>query len=121
MAAHDQVWIKVNAPVDSGIAALITALSTFPKLQTIESCQGIDGWAWVCFVYGKHWEHPWEELAQFVLGFLGPKLAHELGDRVRVSLQVTEAGQIRAEMAVNAVTIPATVKVLNELRSEYRD
>jgi len=121
MAAHDQVWIKVNAPVDSGIAALIAALSAFPKLQTIESCQGINGWAWVCFVYGKHWEKPWQELADFVLGFLGPRLAQELGDRIRVSLQVTEAGQVRAEMDVNSAAIPATVKLLNELRNEYRD
>jgi hypothetical protein len=121
MAAHDQTWVKVNAPVDTDIAKLIAALSAFPKLQTVESCQGIDGWAWVCFVYGKHWEHPWQELADFVLGFLGPKLSHELGDRVRLSLQVTEAGQVRAEMVVNSSTISATVKALNKLRSEYSD
>jgi hypothetical protein len=121
MAAHDQVWIKVNAPVDNGIAALVTALSEFPKLQTIESCQGGNEWAWVCFVYGKHWETPWKELADFVLGFLGPRLTRELGDRIRVSVQVTEAGQIRAEMDVNSTAISATVKLLNELRREYRD
>jgi hypothetical protein len=31
---------KMNIPVDKRIGDLITALSLFPKLQTIESCQG---------------------------------------------------------------------------------
>jgi hypothetical protein len=49
---HEQTWVKVNTTVDKGISRLIEALSDFPKLKTIESCQGTKGWAWVCFDYG---------------------------------------------------------------------
>jgi len=118
---HQQVWAKVNAPVDKGVASLITALSTFPKLQTLESCENLQGWAWVTFVYGEHWKRPWEDLAKFVLGFLGSALARELGDRVRVSIQVTEAGLYRAEMAARIEAIPATVKLLAKLASDFSD
>lgn len=36
---HRQIWVKVNALVDEGIVELVNALSSFPKLQTYESCQ----------------------------------------------------------------------------------
>ena len=111
----------MNAPVDRGAASLIEALSSFPKLQTVESCEGINGWAWVTFVYGEACQETWEGLAKFVFGFLGPALTGELGDRVRVSMHVTEAGLYRAEMAVCTKAIPATIKVIAKLRSEFKD
>src|SRR6266481_4734827 len=115
MAIHRQTWVKVNVPVDCGAAELIDALSGFPKLQTIESCEDIKEWAWVTFIYGNYWDKPWEDLAKFVFGFLGPRLALEMGDRVRLSMQVTEAGLYRAEMAVQRSAIPTAVKFLAKL------
>lgn len=120
MSAHEQVWVKVNAPVDKGISPLIAALSAFPKLQTIESCEDTAGYAWVCFIYGDLFK-PCDELAPFVLEFIGPKLAREFGDRIRISLQVSEAGIVRAEMAVDSKTIPAVVELLNRLHAERPD
>lgn len=117
MAVHEQTWVKVNAPVDRGIAELVTALSGFSKLQTIESCQGDNGWAWVCFACGDS-GRSWRELAEFVLGFLGPRVVGELGDRVNVSVHVTEAGLYRAEMAVRTEAISATVALLNDLQRD---
>ena len=94
MKPHTQVWVKVNAPVDEGIAELIEALSAFPKLQTFESCQrdaakpvgGKEGRpAVVFFHYGRHdHAHPHREIADFVLGYLGPGLMKELGDLVSI-------------------------------------
>ncbi len=121
MAMHAQTWVKVNVPVDAGMKEIIEALSAFRRLQTVESCENINEWAWVTFVYGSHWERPWEDLAQFVFGFLGPQLTSKLGDRVRVSVHLTEAGLYRAEMAVCTAAIPATVKLLTTLRSEVSD
>jgi hypothetical protein len=122
MSTHAQVWTKVNAPVDRGAALLVSALSAFSKLQTLESCEGTNGWAWVTFIYGEqHWKQPWEHLSKFVLGFLGPALTNELGDRVRVSICVTEAGLYRAEMAVRTEAIPATIEVLGKLGSGFTD
>ena len=113
MTAHKQLWVKVNAPVDKGIAELITALSAFPKLQTIESCQGTKGRAWVWFAYGEDWK----ELADFVLGFLGPKLAEEFQDRVQITIRIVEAGTIRAEMDLPSDSIPAVVAFLGKFKS----
>ena len=121
VAAHEQVFVKVNAPVDRGAASLISALSSFQKLQTIESCEDLKGWAWVCFVYGEFWDKPCKELAPFVLEFLGPRLAREFGDRIKISLEITEAGTVRAEMAVNHGTISAVVNFLNKLSEERPD
>ena len=114
MTAHEQVWVKVNAPVDKGIADLVSALALFPKLQTIESCQGTKGRAWVCFVYGEDWK----ELSNFVLGFIGPKITREFGDRVDLSIRVAEAGTIRAEMELASESIPAIVGFLKKFRSQ---
>jgi len=40
--AHKQVFVKVNAPVDEQVADLVTALSAFPHVVTVESCQGFN-------------------------------------------------------------------------------
>ena len=40
MAAHDQVWVKVNAQVDAGIAEIISLLNRIDGLETLQSCQG---------------------------------------------------------------------------------
>ncbi len=121
MRTHTQTWVKVNAPVDSGMADLINALSKFSNLQTIESCEDIKEWAWVTFVYGNYWNRPWEDLAKFVFGFLGPHFASEMGDRVRLSMHVTEAGLYRAEMAVQISAIPTAVKFVLKLSSEFEN
>jgi len=38
--SHAQVFVKINARVDEGIAPLVSALSRFPTLYTLASCQG---------------------------------------------------------------------------------
>jgi hypothetical protein len=113
MTAHKQVWVKVNAAVDKGIAELITALSAFPKLQTIESCQGAKGRAWVSFAYGEDWK----ELSDFVLGFLGPKMTEEFGDRVDILIRITEDGAIRAELGLASESIPAVTGFLEKYKN----
>jgi len=40
-AAHRQTLIKVNAPVDEGVAEVVSTLSLFPVI-TLDSCQGND-------------------------------------------------------------------------------
>ena len=55
MMGHRQVLVKVNAPVDEGIADVITALNEIPGVYTTDSCQGRDdgsGFAW--FRYGEN-------------------------------------------------------------------
>lgn len=113
---HKQSWIKINAPVDDGVADLVSSLSAFPRLQTIESCQGgSDSSSWVCFCYGDYWRHPWRDLANFVLGYLGPALAHEIGDRASLTLRVTDSGLVHGEMRVRPGAMRVTISALRRL------
>ena len=121
MKTHSITWVKVNAPVDKGIKDLVRPLSLFPKLQTIESCQGDSTrWPWVCFYYGSYWKHQWKELSDFVLGFLGPGIIRKkVGDVCNVSIKVTENGQILGEFFVNRDAIPKVTKAITKLYREY--
>lgn len=53
-----------------GVAPIVAALARFPKLRTIESCEGNpERGAWVCFDYGEDGPESWRDLAEFVLDF----------------------------------------------------
>lgn len=67
---HKQVWAKVNAHVDEGVAPLVEALSRFRGVRTLESCQGNGNGASVWFVCGEDGKWRTIEFAEF----LGPKL-----------------------------------------------
>ena len=129
---HVQTWVKVNAPVDEGIAELIEALSAFPKLETFASCQrdaaepslpsAKEGQpARIFFRYGQHdHAHAYQELAEFVLGYLGPGLLGEMGDRVAVKIHVVTEYIIEGELVVRQGVIPRTVKTLRRLRRNFK-
>lgn len=93
MPHHKQVFVKVNAPVDVGVAGIVSALAGFDKLETVESCEkGSNESAWVCFLYGDYWEDPWRDLVEFAFGQLAPHLIAEVGDDAGVRVQSTPGG-----------------------------
>lgn len=106
---HRQVWTKVNAPVDEGVVGLIDALSSFPGLRSIESCQGPP--AWVCFEVGVE---GWSELAALVLARFGPAL----GDLATAGIHVTGAGRARGELTVQPDALDDTVSLLHRLAAQ---
>ncbi len=114
---HKQTWAQVNVLVDEGVSGLVAALSAFPRLQTIESCQG-DNDPWVCFRYGNCLEHPWRELADFVFDYLGPQLVNELSDRVSVVVRLTEYGDVQAELWIRPGALERTIATLKRLAQE---
>jgi hypothetical protein len=128
---HKQAWVKVNAPVDRGIAELIEALSAFPKLQTFASCQGgyprsdadKEGMPAVVFFHYGQDDHadPYQGIADFVLGYLGPALMKELGDLVSIHIEVTTQYIIMGELKVRQGAMPRTIKTLKRLRREFED
>ena len=120
MSTHDQVVVQVNVLVDSGIAPLIRALSKFPKLQTLESCQG-DAMtpAWVCFYYGDDEGRRWRPLAEFVLEHLGPWLLDKVGDSAEVSVHRNGVGMPQGELIVRPGTIKAVVTALTSLARSW--
>ena len=119
--AHRQVWTKVNAHVDEGVADLVFALSSFQGLRTLESCQGDpDGAAWVCFFMGEDREDEWPLLANLLLGRVGPTLARELGDLAHVSIHVTGAGLVQGELTVRSDAMSDTVSLLLSLAADWQ-
>jgi len=128
---HPQVWVKVNAPVDEGVAELIEALSSFPKLETFTSCQG--GWprsdedkegepAKVWFHYGQDdHAHSYREIGDFVLGYFGPGLMKEMGDLVGISLEVETQYVIMAKLYVRQGAMPRTISTVRRLQREFKD
>ena len=123
---HKQTWVKVNTLVDEGIEDLINTLSSFPKLYTIESCQGdADHPAVVFFDYGlcKQWygdECSWRELSEFVFGFWGPMLAQKLGDSVRLNITVTSWGKPQGELIIRPGAMKKTLRTIKQARKEFR-
>lgn len=112
MTIHHQVWVKVNAQVDEGVAALIEALNAFSGVRTIESCEGSEASAWVCFDRG---ETQWAELSDFVFALIGPPLMAKFGDRITLSVGITDSGLYRADMTVVKSIIPAVSEALRQL------
>lgn len=118
--SHEQSYTKVNAPVDALIVDLVNALCLFPELETIESCQGpLGGVAWINFYYGKHWEHPWNDLATFILGYFGPGIAREVGDRADVAIRVAENQNIYGELTVRRDAIQIVTRAITKIYNEY--
>ena len=113
---HKQKWAKVNAPVDVGVADLVEALSRFPKLRTIESCQGSKGHpAFVFFEWGIGTEHPWRELAQFAFEKLGPALHAALGCQADIELFLAAPGRIQAKLSVRHGLVYLAAEAINKL------
>lgn len=117
---HTQTWAKVNVPVDKGIQGLVSALSLFRELETVESCEstGNDG-AWVCFRYGAYWRHPWHDLADFVLGYMAPSLREKVGDDASVRIQATPSGQVLGELSVRPEAVSNVETALRELAQGF--
>lgn len=81
---HRQIFAKVNAPVDKGIANLVSALSEFPTLCTLSSCEG---GAFVTFRFGRTLAESsaflcW--LSRKLVRVNGAKLSAEWGGRTSV-------------------------------------
>ena len=119
---HQQTYIKVNVPVDKTISNLVSALNSFPELETIESCEDTNNkGAWICFRYGKYWKHPWHDLVIFVLDYMAPNLTSIVGDDVNIKIQVTGSGQIFGELSVRPKSINRVAKALYYLSRNFND
>lgn len=120
--AHKQVWTKVNAHVDKGVAPLIDALSLFSELQTLSSCEGYqDRAASVSFRYGADSMQSWRELANFVFGFFGPRLMAKIGDLAHVSVDVSTWGETSGTLTVRPGSIEDVAKAIKEIATAMDD
>ena len=91
---HEQKLIKGNISVDKNIADVVAALNKFYLLRTLESCENLNGRAFVCFVYGEDRG----KTINFTLDFLGPRLVDNFGDFIDISVQMTTFKELRGEL-----------------------
>src|SRR6266851_5913445 len=118
MLHHRQVFVKVNAPVDEGIAALVEALNQFDGIITLDSCQrGREG-AYVYFTFGVYLctqDADWRQLAEFV-----ERLSADLRDLnlcCGYSLRLEWFGsneQPRAQLVLNPEYVAAVATKIRE-------
>ena len=119
---HEQDWVKVNVRVDKGVLGIVSALSAFPRLETMESCEGdkCNG-PWVCFKYGDYWDHPYRDLSDFVLGHIAPYLRRTVGDDATVRIQATPGGYIYGELDIRPGAASRVEAALRRLsKKSYR-
>jgi len=112
MATHPQTWIKVNAPVDEGVAEIVSILNTVDGLETLQSCQGEPGnrEGYVYFACGD-----WRRVSQFVFERIGPKLKERLDDDATLTIEASTAEEPMAKLSFKAEASDMVVSALKEV------
>jgi hypothetical protein len=114
MATHVQTWVKVNAPVDAGVAELVALLNSVEGLETLQSCQGDAGGrdGYVYFACGD-----WQKMCEFVFQKIGPTLKNRLDDDATLVVEATSADAPMAKLSFKAEAISVMVSALKEALS----
>jgi hypothetical protein len=111
MAAHEQVWVKVNAPVDAGVAEIVSVLNSVEGLETLQSCQGEPGQknGYVYFARGD-----WRNVCEFVFQKIGPTLKTKVDDDAVLTVEATSADFPTAKLSFKAEATAIVVSALKE-------
>jgi hypothetical protein len=111
MATHTQTWLKVNAPVDSGVAELVAVLNSVEGLETLQSCQGDIGErdGYVYFACGD-----WRRMCEFVFQTIGPKLKSHVEEDATLIVEATSANFPVAKLSFKAEAADMVVSALKE-------
>lgn len=112
MASHEQVWVKVNTQVDTGLAEIIESMNRVDGLQTLQSCQGDKGHspAYIYFSFGD-----WQQLCGFVFGRLAPQLRQRLGDEARITVEAIGDNDPIGKLSFSAEAISHVASALKEV------
>jgi hypothetical protein len=112
MAAHPQTWIKVNAPVDEGVAEIVSILNTVDGLETLQSCQGEPGEreGYVYFACGD-----WQKISRIVFERIGPALKRKLDEDATLLVEATSADEPMAKLSFKAEAAGMVVSALKEV------
>jgi len=103
---HAEAYVKVNAPVDQGIAPLITALSEIDGLETIESCQGEPGGrAFVIFRFGE-----WRRCGEFLFDHLMAEMPADLRSEVKLTLDAYDTDNCLGEISLSPEAIDPLIE-----------
>jgi hypothetical protein len=112
MTEHRQVPVKVNAWVDEGIAGLVTALSEFEGLVTLETCQGHveERDAFVVFRYGD-----WQRCGELLFGRILPTMSPDLRADVSLRLQAYDADTALGSITLEPAAVSAFTQCLRDV------
>ncbi len=112
MEAHSQTWVKVNAPVDAGVAELVAVLNSVDGLETLQSCQGDAGGrnGYVYFACGD-----WRRMCEFVFQTIGPKLKSRVDEDATLIVEATSADSPMAKLSFKAEAADMVVSALKEV------
>jgi hypothetical protein len=112
MATHPQTWIKVNAPVDIGVAEIVSILNSVDGLETLQSCQGEPGDrdGYVYFSCGD-----WKKLSQLVFEQIGPSLKRNLDEEATLTVEATDTEEPMAKLSFRAEASGMVVSALKEV------
>ena len=112
MATHEQVWIKVNVPVDAGVAEIVSLLNSVDGLETLQSCQGDpqkkDGY--VYFACGD-----WQRLCELVFQRIGPTLKKRTDEDAKLIVEATSAEFPMAKLSFRAEATDMVISALKEV------
>jgi hypothetical protein len=114
---HRQVWAKVNAQVDEGIAEVVCLLNSIPDLQTLDSCQGTPLGvkpAHVYFYYGD-----WKNICHFMFEILGPQLAEAVTGNHIASVEVFNGSNPMGKLSFDTEATNVVTSVLRRV-ANYR-
>jgi hypothetical protein len=111
MSTHEQVWVKVNAPVDAGVAEVVSVLNTVEGLETLQSCQGDAGGrpGYVYFACGN-----WQKMCEFVFRKIGPVLKTKVDEDATLVVEATSADSPMAKLSFKAEATDIVVSALKE-------
>jgi hypothetical protein len=109
---HEQIWVKVNAPVDSGVAEIVSALNCVEGLETLQSCQGDAGGknGYVYFTCGD-----WRDICNFVFQKIGPILKSRVDDDATLIVEATSADTPMAKLSFRAEAAGVVASALKEV------
>ena len=111
MAFHEQVWVKVNAQVDAGVAEIVSVLNSVDGLETLQSCQGDAGGksGYVYFACGD-----WQNVCQLIFQKIGPTLKNKVDEDVELTVEATSADSPMAKLSFKAEAAGIVVSALKE-------
>jgi hypothetical protein len=117
MANHKQVFVRVNARVDAGMAGVVTALNEIRGLQTVESCEGEVGGK-AAYVY--FWFGDWQQLSKLCFLEIAPRLAGRAGADCKVSVEVLDESRPTGKIEFSAEAAEQVVEALRQLAAPDR-
>jgi hypothetical protein len=110
--SHREVMVKVNAPVDKGVAPLVVALSEDSCVQTIESCEGDEERpAFVIFRRGN-----WQECGSFLFDELLASMPDDLRADVSLSLAAYDDDLCHGRIALSPAAIDRLANLIRNAR-----